>query len=233
MAQESVLPPSTSYQPEDPRRFGSTMWRRFARDLAVFGLLPWLLVFILRSNHVSVRTALLTAALVSLGFNLFALARRRSIDIIGIINLTFLLASIALTHLTGDVHVMLLKGAVMTGCFSALCLGSLLTPRPLMFYIGRQYWTSGDPARLAQWNARSGHPRFRQVTRFMTLVWGLGYLAEVVARVIMAYTLAPYTVALLAPIVTYGVLAALMFWTIGFVRKANQAAREQQRGAPS
>jgi hypothetical protein len=179
-------------------------------------VLPWISVFVLQHYGVPIVRALAISTIFPLTDGTYSLVRRHRLDAIGAINLGFLLASIAATFLTGDVHFLLLKGAVLTGVFSLICLGSLFAPKPLMFYTGRQLSTRDDPVLEAQWNARWELPRFRRIIRLITAVWGIGYMLEVVARVITAYTLPPLTVIGIAPILTYGTLGALMTWTIAY-----------------
>jgi hypothetical protein len=194
-----------------------SMWRNFIRDLAISGGLPWLMVYVLRQFHVGLVAALAISTIVPLGRVIVSVARTRRLDAISLLNLGFLLASIVVTLLTKDVHFALLKGVAVTAAFSLLCFGSLLAPRPLMFYLGRQFSTLNDPVQIAQWNKRWHYAKpFRTSLRLITIAWGLGYLLEVIARVIAAYTLPPMTAIAIAPILTYGMLALLMAGTISY-----------------
>ena len=200
----------------ETKRIGRGMSRDFIRDIFISGVLPWISVFVLQHYGVPIVRALAISTIFPLADGAYSLLRHHRLDAIGAINLGFLLASIGATFLTGDVHFLLLKGAFLTGIFSLICLGSLLAPKPLMFYLGRQVSTRDDPVAEAEWNARWELPRFRRIMRLITAVWGIGYMLEVVARVITAYTLPPLTVIGIAPILTYGTLGALMTWTIAY-----------------
>jgi hypothetical protein len=159
----------------------------FARDMFVSGILPWISVFVLQHYGVTIVRALAISTIFPIADGAYSLLRRHRLDGVGTINICFLLASIVLTFVSGDVHILLLKGAALTGVFSLVCLGSLLAPKPLMFFLGRQMSTRDDPV-----------------------------LLEVVVRVTTAYTLPPLTVIALAPFITYGVLALLIVWTIAY-----------------
>jgi hypothetical protein len=198
------------------RRWSRNMSGSFIRDMAVSGVLPWVAVFVLQHYGIPIVRALVIATLVPIVTGVFTLLKQHRVDALGAVNIGFLLASIGVSFLTGDVHVLLLKGAAITGAFSLICLGSLFAPKPLMFYLGRQFSTNDDPALIADWNANWGRPQFRKIIRLMTAVWGVGYLIEVVMRVIAAYTLPPLTVVGVSPIITYGMLALLMAWTIAY-----------------
>jgi hypothetical protein len=217
----------------ETRRMSRGMSLSFVRDLVVSGILPWLCVYLLGRNGVPLVTALWIATLIPIADGTFSFVVKHRLSIIGIINLAFLLASIALAFVSGDYHLLLLKGALLTGVFSLLCLGSLLTPKPLMFYIGRQVSTGDDPVRVAEWNARWELPRFRNIIRLITVVWGIGYLFEVAARIVITYTLPLLTVVALNPVITYGMLGLLMTWTIlygGAMRRKYAAAATPAAG---
>jgi hypothetical protein len=168
----------------EAHRLRSGMSRGFVRDMVVSGVLPWVAVFVLQRYHVPIVTALALSTVFPIVDGIFSFVRNRRLDAIGCVNLGFIVGSIGIALWTGDVHVALLKGAALTAAFSLVCLGSLLTPKPLMFFLGRQFSTRGDPALIAEWNDRWQHARFRGVVRLITAVWGAAYACEVVARVI-------------------------------------------------
>jgi intracellular septation protein A len=201
---------------EEIGRLRGGMSKGFVRDIVVSGVLPWIAVFVLQHYGVALVPALAIATVFPVADGIFSLVRYRRLDAIGIVNLSFLLGSIAITFWSGDVHVSLLKGAVLTAAFSLVCLGSLLAPKPLMFFLGRQLSTRGDAALVAEWNERWQYARFRRTMRLITAAWGVGYLLEVVARVAVAYSFPPLVAMGLAPVITYGVLAILIAWTIAY-----------------
>jgi hypothetical protein len=214
------------------KRLSRGMSRDFVRDIFVSGVLPWVSVFVLQHFGVPIVRSLAISTIFPLADGAYSLLRRHRLDAIGAINLGFLLASIAASFLTGDVHFLLLKGAALTGIFSLICLGSLFAPKPLMFYLGRQLSTRDNPVLEAQWNARWEFPRFRGIMRLITAVWGIGYMLEVIVRVITAYTLPPLTVIGIAPVITYGTLAALMAWTIAYSSAMRRKYAVYEPGAP-
>ncbi len=197
-------------------RFSRSMLRGFGRDMFVSGILPWIAVLVLERYGVPLVPALALSTIFPIVDGTISLVRKHRLDAIGLVNLSFIAGSIGIALWTGDVHVALLKGAVLTAAFSLVCLGSLLAPKPLMFFLGRQFSTGDDTALIAEWNARWDRPQFRTIIRIITAVWGVGYAIEVIARVTAAYTLPPIVVLATAPIISYGVLAILIAWTIAY-----------------
>ena len=203
------------------------MRRDFVADVIVSGVLPWLCVFALQRAGVGLLVAMAIATIFPVARGIISLVRKHRLDAIGTVSITFLLASIGVTFLTGDIHFTLLRGVVGTGAFSLVCIGSLAAPRPLMFYLGRQTVTRGDPVAEADWNARWQFAGFRRVMRIITLVWGIAFAFEVTARVVIAYSLAPLVTLGLSPVITYGTLAALFGWTFAY----GNAARRRYAGS--
>jgi hypothetical protein len=198
------------------------MRRDFVADVIVSGVLPWLCVFALQRAGVGLLLAIAVATIFPVVRGIISLVRKHRLDAIGTVSITFLLASIGVTFLTGDIHFTLLRGVVGTGAFSLVCIGSLAAPRPLMFYLGRQTVTRGDPEAEAAWNARWEFAPFRRAMRIITLVWGVAFALEVATRVVVAYSLAPMVTLGLSPVITYGTLAALFAWTFAYGNAARR-----------
>ncbi|NML49195.1 hypothetical protein HHL19_02320 [Streptomyces sp. R302] len=156
-------------------------------------------------------------------------AWRRKLDEFAVVTLVFLVIT-AVVSLVGahTARALLVKDSGVTGLFGLLCLGTLLAPRPLMFYFGRKFATDGTPESTAWWNGLWQYEGFRSTMRTMTLVWGVAYAAEALARIALAYTLPTDTMVVVSPVMIYGVLGALGVWTAWFgKRRAAEGARRQ------
>ncbi|MGW1767657.1 VC0807 family protein [Streptomyces sp. NPDC002073] len=142
------------------------------------------------------------------------LAWRRKLDEFAVVTLAFIVIT-AVVSLTGahSARALLVKDSAITGLFGLLCLGTLLAPRPLMFYFGRKFATDGTPESTAWWNGLWQFEGFRHTMRRMTTVWGVAYVVEAAVRVVLAYTLDTKTMVTLSPVMIYGVLGALAVWT--------------------
>jgi hypothetical protein len=144
-----------------------------------------------------------------------------------------LAVGVALTVVTGDPRFGVAKDSLYTGVFGVVTLASLLTARPLMFYLIRPFATEdGDPAKVEEWNRSWLSPRFRRCMRVMTAVWGIGLLVEALGRIAIVYGGASLDLAAaLSPVLTAVVLIALMSWTAGYGRRAGEARRQIEQGA--
>ena len=79
--------------------------------------------------------------------------RHRRLDIIAIFYLLGTLTSILAIFLGGDARLLVIRESFFTGALGLVCLTSLLLPRPLMFYVGRQMFAGDDAAKVANFNA--------------------------------------------------------------------------------
>jgi hypothetical protein len=94
--------------------------------------------------------------------------------------------------------------------------------RPLMFYTGRQFVAGNDPGRLDWWNSLWQYEIFRSSQKFITTVWGVGYLAEATARVAMALLFRPAIVVAVSPTIAAAVTIGLVSWTVRYGRSMRE-----------
>ena len=128
----------------------------------------------------------------------------------------------ATSALTGNAQFILIKESMLTGVFGLVCLISLLAPKPVMFYFGRQFASLGDPARAAAFDDLWQYPQFRTVQRNLTLGWGLGYLAEAAVRIAATFVLPIGVFLIVSPVMAFGVTIGLIAWTMAYARRASR-----------
>lgn len=211
------------------QRFGL---RSLVPMLAIDVAIPYCLYVILSPRFPSSSlTPLLVSALPPLISGIIGIVRKRHIDYVGALVVLGILITVVAALITGDQKVFLVRESVLTVALGAVCLVSLLFPRPLMFYFSRQFVSGGDPAKAAFYNSLwQSSPRFRSFNYLITLVWGLGLIIEFTFRVIMVYTLSVAQVVALAPIVSNATIIGLTLWTIAYgnsIRRKRQQIPEQ------
>jgi hypothetical protein len=129
---------------------------------------------------------------------------------------------------------LLIRESFFTGGYGAVCLLSLLFPRPLMFVIGRHFVAGNDPVRAAQYNASWQFPDVRASMRLITLVWGIGLLGEFVIRLVLIYTLSTAQVLAYSSIILFIITVLLIAWTVRYgVSRSRKAALRRQQNAAS
>jgi intracellular septation protein A len=108
-------------------------------SIVVNGLLPFVAYQLLTGQGLDCFRALLATSVFPLVGVTWGWARTRQLDGIAVISLVFIALGLATSLISGDARFYLVKESFLTGLFGLVCLGSLLLPRPLMFYFGRQF----------------------------------------------------------------------------------------------
>jgi len=188
------------------------------RSLIVSVALPLIAVQVLLRTGTPAVTALAIAAIFPFGDALATLVRKRRFDPIAILSLVAIVVGIGTSGITGNVGFAVAKDSLFTLVFGLIFLGSLAAPRPMIFVLGKQFATGGDPAAAAAWDARWSLPGFRRTVRLITVVWGCGLLLEAVLRVVAAFSLPVTTSTIVSPVLQVVTFAALILWTTNYTR---------------
>jgi hypothetical protein len=199
---------------------------RFAglyRSLTINVVLPLIVAQWLLHQGRSPVVALGIAALFPLGDGLVSALRKR-LDLLSVASLAALVIGIALSFATDNAAFAIAEKSAFTGLFGVAFLVSLLLPRPLIFHLGRQFNTAGDPTAQAAWDANWSIPGFRRVVWVMTAVWGLGLLAEAALRIVVALTMTPAVAIVVSPVLAIGAIALLILWTRQYAAQARRRA---------
>jgi hypothetical protein len=192
------------------------------RSLIVNVALPLITVQVLLRTNTPAVTALAIAAIFPFVDAVVGLVRKRRFDPIAVLSLIAIVVGIGTSGITGNAGFAVAKESLFTIVFGLIFLGSLAAPRPMIFQLGRQYATGGDPAAAAAWDARWALPGFRRTIRLMTAVGGCGFLLEAALRVVVAFTLPVTTSTIVSPVLGIAVLAVLIVWTTRYVRAVRQ-----------
>ncbi|MFD4912983.1 VC0807 family protein [Streptomyces virginiae] len=222
-------PATQDARPAPPKRSGAATALGWILTIGLNVVAPIITYNVLTEDHGwSEFSALLVSSAWPVLDSVISLAWRRKIDEFAVVTLVFL-AITAVVSLVGahSARALLIKDSGVTGLFGLLCLGTLLAPRPLMFYFGRKFATDGTPESTAWWNGLWQYEGFRTTMNRMTLVWGVAYVAEAIVRVVLASTLPTKTMVVVSPIMIYAVLGALGVWTAMY-GKRSQAEGERR-----
>jgi hypothetical protein len=197
--------------------------------------LPLLLIYWLTGYiHLTEVTALSIASIVPVLYSVFEVIRERKLDLIALFFLLGILTNIVAVFLGGNARLLVIRESFFTGALGLCCFLSLLLPRPLMFYVGRQMIAGKDPERLARFNAGWQHPYARFVHRLITTVWGCAFIGEFIVRVFLALTLPVSLAYSLGSTILIIVLALTFTWTFAYIRYASRKGlRGQQPASPT
>ncbi|HYM32292.1 MAG TPA: VC0807 family protein [Candidatus Cybelea sp.] len=214
----------------DPEPAGGFSLVRMLPTLVFDVAIPIVIFNVLARFGVPTLWALVAGGLSPALNNLRIWLKSRRLEPLGIIVMTFLAVGTAVSLISGSVFFALIKDSFLTATFGAICLGSLLAARPLMFYINRQFVAGDDPVRIEWWNGLWQYPNFRAALRLVTAVWGIAYLVEALLRVGFALVLSPAQVVVISPVMGFGALIVLIAWTRRYLLALRERRlREQQQ----
>ncbi len=208
-------------------------------------IVPWVLTILLNivapivvydvavAQGVADVPALLLSGIPPLLEMLGTIALRRHADEFSVLVLILIALSVVVALLGGDARLLLLRESAVTGLFGLVLLGSLLTPRPLMFLFGRRFATDGTREGVAWWNGLWQHPQFRRMQRQLTTMWGVTLLLEAVVRGLLTYRLPVGTMVVVNNVVPTVVIVVLVTVTIMWGRRARAAGARRAAEANS
>ncbi len=207
----------TAEQANNPR----AIYRGLLISLLFNIAIPLLLYYLVKSYlNTSEVVALSVVCIFPVVNNIIEIIRHRRLDFFGLLFLVGAVVSTALVLLGGSPQFILIRESMITGAYGLLCFLSLIFfPRPLMFYVGRQMMTGGDPARVAAYDAGWQLPQGRFAHRLITTVWGCSLFGEFVVRVIIAWLLPAPVVLVLGPILLTVAIGGTFFWMFVYIRR--------------
>src|SRR5580658_5056008 len=145
---------------------------------------PLVLYQLLRSaGHSAVISLVLSGIFPAIGVAI-KFARSRRVDAIGVLVLAGIAVGTLVGLLSGNARLVLIEGSVPTAVFGVLCLASLWSSRPLMYRFAIEFMGEDSP-RGREFESLWQYQEFRRVFGVITIVWGVGYLAEAGARVLI------------------------------------------------
>jgi hypothetical protein len=202
--------------------------RAILLDIALNAIIP-LVLYRLSKRYVSSSelTALSISALFPLAKSLFDFLRHREFDPISVIVLLGIVTSGLSLLLGGNPRILLVRESLFTGAFGLACFFSLLLPRPMMFYFGLHFVAGRDPQRRERFNASWALPQVRFAHRLITIVWGTVYVAELIVRVILIYSLSAQLVLVISPILIGGSTILTIIWTFRYARHVRERLAAQ------
>lgn len=153
-----------------------------------------------------------TGGLVALGLSamppaiesVWSVARKRKLDAVSALVLGGLAISVLLVALGGSERVLLLRDSLVTSVVGLAFAVSAAFRRPVMYYLVRQ--------------VHGGEPDLRAM-RVLSVVLGLGLVAEMAVRTAMVYAMSTDRFLLISPFVQYGMTGALVAWSVFYMRR--------------
>jgi hypothetical protein len=186
--------------------------------IAVFDIAGPLVAYnLLRSAGFSSVSALILSGVFPAAGVIISIVQHRRVDALGVLVLAGIAVGAVIGLVSHNARLVLDEGSVPTAVFGLICLGSLGTPKPLMYRLAVEF-IGPDTAKGQEFTGLWQYAEFRRVFRVVTVVWGIGYLAEAVARVVIVQNTSTGTALAISKVLPYAVAAVLSAWTVGYGR---------------
>ena len=190
-----------------------------AADLGVNFVLPYI-IYSYAAPHVGDVRALLASSIAPILWSIVEFIRHRRLDAISLM----VLAGIALSLLAffggGGARMLQLREKLVTGVVGLAFLFSAVIRRPLIYELARAGMARKESAEAERMRGLVNDPLFRRSMTIMTVVWGLGLIADVGIAAVLVFTLSIKAYLIVNPIEGYAVLGALGLWTFWYSRRA-------------
>ena len=211
---------TTSTQSAAQTRNRSRLWS--AVKIVIFDIAGPLVTYqLLRSAGLSSVSALVLSGVLPGIAVLGGLIRHRHLDAVGVLVLAGIAVGTVLGLLSGNARLVLLEGSVPTAVFGLLCLASLRSRRPLIFRFAHEFMGADTP-RGRDFDGLWQYPGFRHAFWLFTVVWGVTYLAEAAARVVIVETTSTGTALTVSKVMPYAVGGVLAAWMFLYGRRARR-----------
>jgi hypothetical protein len=190
--------------------------------IAVFDIAGPLAVYAWLRGHgwSTVSALVLSGALPAVGVVLGIISKRR-VDVVGVVVLLGIAVGTVLGLASGSARLVLLEGSVPTAIFGLVCLGSLRTARPLMFRFAVEFLGEDSP-RGKDFAGMWRYPGFRHALKLVTVVWGVAYLLEAAARVVIIESTSTGTALAISKIMPFVVTGCLIAWNVAYARQSRR-----------
>lgn len=207
--------------------------RKNGGQIAVEALVNFILPFVIYTyaeGRLGDVRALLASSIPPILWSMVEFGWHRRLDAISLLVLSGIALSLLAMLGGGGPKFLQLREKLVTGVIGLVFLGSALIGKPLIYQLARGSMRRKSESEAREFEALQVHAGFRRTMTIMTLVWGLGLLADVAVGVVLVFALSIREYLLVNPILSYGTMGALSLWTFVYGRRARRRG-EARRAA--
>ncbi|MBA3898254.1 MAG: hypothetical protein H0X36_14215 [Sphingomonadaceae bacterium] len=175
--------------------------------------------------------ALLASSAPPIGWSLIEFARHRRVDALSVLVVSGIALSLLAMLGGGGVRFLQLREKLVTGVIGMAFLGSALIGKPIIYELARASMRRKSESEAQQFEALQIHAGFRRTMTVMTLVWGLGLLADVAVSVVLVFVLSIREYLIVNPILGYGTMGALSLWSFLYGQRAKRRGEARRAAA--
>jgi hypothetical protein len=164
-------------------------------------------------------------------WSLVEFARHRRLDALSVLVVSGIALSLLAMLGGGGVRFLQLREKLVTGIIGLVFVGSALIGKPLIYELARASMRRKSEDEAQRFEALQVHAGFRRTMTLMTLVWGLGLLADVAVSVVLVFVLSIREYLVVNPILGYGTMGALSLWSFVYGRRAKRRGEARRAAA--
>jgi intracellular septation protein A len=162
---------------------------------------------------------MISSSMPPLLWSAYELIKIRRIDAISLTIVVSILLTVGATALGGSARLIQIRDALVTGAIGLAFLASLLVMRrPLIFYLARAAMARGEEG-IAAYETIWDQPGVPAVFRWLSVVWGLGLVAQTAAMCFLAWIWPISRYMLLSQPVSYAIFGVLMAVSLAYIAR--------------
>ena len=162
---------------------------------------------------------MIASAMPPLAWSAYELLKVRRIDAISLTIVSSILLTVGATALGGSARLIQIRDALVTGAIGLAFLVSLLVmQRPLIFYLARAAMARGAEG-IAAYETIWDQPGVPAVFRWLSLVWGVGLVAQTATMCSLAWIWPIPRYLLLSPPISFAIFGLLMAGSLAYIAR--------------
>ena len=193
------------------------IWR-FGREVLVNMALPFAIFSLVQPRFGDVN-ALIASSTPPILWSLVEFARSRRVDALSLLVLLGIGLSLLAYLGGGSVRLLQLREKLVTIVVGLVFLGSAAIGKPLMYELIRAFLARKNDPELQQVELARNVSGFKRAMTTMTLVWGIGLLADAGVSIALVYVLSMRIYLIVNPILGYATIGTLTLWNVWFGRR--------------
>ena len=175
--------------------------------------------------------ALLVSSVPPILWSMVEFARHRRLDALSVLVVSGIALSLLAMLGGGGAKFLQLREKLVTGVIGLVFLGSALIGKPLIYELARASMRRKSEGEAQRFEALQVNAGFRRTMTLMTLVWGMGLLADVAISVALVFTLSIREYLIVNPIISYATMGGLSLWTVLYGRRAKRRGEARRAAA--
>ena len=191
---------------------------RIGREVLVNLALPYV-IYSLAQPRLGDAGALIASSGPPILWMVVEFARHRRIDALSVVVLLGLGLSLVAFLGGGSVQFLQLRERLVTVIIGAVFLGSAAIGKPLMYELVRAFLARANDPELQRVESLRDNSFFKTGMTIMTVVWGVGLLADAAVSIALVYVLPIRIYLVVNSLMGYATIGSLTLWNLWFGRR--------------